>query len=134
MSQITTCASRESFLFELELRDDEAAPRVGLVGDLAARGLDTEYIHWTEFVNPAVYQCLVWVTRADEGGFCAFAPKLPGVVSEGPSEEAAIAGLREALQGSLRSYLAHQESIPWSDEPIDVGAEVCLERWIVVDA
>ena len=35
---------------------------------------------------------------SDEGGFTVYAPALPGCISEGESEEEALANIREAIE------------------------------------
>lgn len=49
---------------------------------------------------------------SDEGGFTAYAPSLPGCISEGETIEQAIAHLREAIELYLESVeddLVHPE-------------------------
>lgn len=48
---------------------------------------------------PAEYSCQVWIYSEDCGGFSAELIALPGVVSQGETEEEAIANLREAFKG-----------------------------------
>jgi predicted RNase H-like HicB family nuclease len=79
------------------------------------------------------YRCKVRLCPDESGGYFVVALNLPGVVSEGDTEEEAIANMREACAGAIESYLAHQGSIPWRS----VDAEECdgsKELWIAVDA
>jgi predicted RNase H-like HicB family nuclease len=54
---------------------------------------------------------------SDEGGFTVFVPSLPGCISEGDSEEEALANIREAIA----LYL----------EPEEGGAELPLDARVV---
>ena len=53
----------------------------------------------------------------DEGGFSVFVPRLPGCVSQGETREAALAMIKEAIEGYLESLDAHGDPIP---KPIEV--------------
>ena len=78
------------------------------------------------------YECRVLLVPEDAGGFSAHATQLPGLVSQGDTEEEALENIREAFRGVASVY---QEAgrIPWS--PVDVErSKDSLERWILVDA
>ncbi|MBI3128761.1 MAG: type II toxin-antitoxin system HicB family antitoxin [Candidatus Tectomicrobia bacterium] len=47
---------------------------------------------------------------SDEGGFTVYAPSLPGCVSEGETEEEALANIREAIELYLES--AEDDALP----------------------
>ena len=66
------------------------------------------------------------------GGYTAYIPDLPGVVSEGDTEEEAVANIKEALAEALASYLDGSDGIPWepSTRPADQAE---IDRWISVD-
>ena len=40
----------------------------------------------------------VVLERSDDGGFTAYVPALPGCISEGETEEEALANIREAIE------------------------------------
>ncbi len=65
---------------------------------------------------PEQYVCRVWVHEESCGGFSAEVITLPGVVSQGDTEEDAIANLREAFKGAVESYLEAGSDIPWSND------------------
>lgn len=46
-------------------------------------------------------------------GFSAYVPGLPGVVSEGDTEDATLANIKEALAAALEGYLEGGKDIPW---------------------
>ncbi len=81
---------------------------------------------------PGVYECRVWLCPEPDGGFSAIAPTLPGVASQGNTEQEALDHVREAFQGAISEYLSDGE-IPWSREAI--GEKPCgaKEKWILVN-
>jgi len=78
------------------------------------------------------YQCRVFLCPEEDGGFSAIACRLPGVVSQGETEEEALANIREAFGVAVLLYLEDPGKIPWLEEPIARPAK-SLERWIVVN-
>jgi predicted RNase H-like HicB family nuclease len=77
------------------------------------------------------YRCNVRLCPEEDGGFSAFALNLPGAVSQGDTEEEALANIREACTGVIKTYVQRDGHIPWG--PVD--AEDCAgskEFWIVV--
>jgi len=82
---------------------------------------------------PGVYRCLICVEAELAGGFSAYVPSLPGVVSEGDTEAEAIKHMTEALLGALRSYRDDKLPIPWRQEETAVTGDV-FSKWIVVHA
>ena len=71
---------------------------------------------WDEPNN--VYQLEVVLCPEDGGGFSIHAIKLPGAVSQGETEEEALANIREACAGVIKAYLARDGKIPWM--PVDI--------------
>jgi len=51
----------------------------------------------------------------EEQGFWACVPTLPGVISEGDTENEAWANIAEALTGALHSYIESGSAIPWQE-------------------
>ncbi len=78
------------------------------------------------------YECRALICPEAEGGFSAFALRLPGVVSQGETEEEAFANIVEAFQAVLRCYMDDAGEIPWEDAEIE-RTKGCKERWILVD-
>jgi len=66
----------------------------------------------------------VLLQQDEDGVFVAEVPTLPGCISQGDTRSAALANIREAIEGYLESLRAHGEPIPPSigEEVVDVGA------------
>ena len=54
---------------------------------------------------------------AEEGGYVASVPALPGCVSEAETLEEARANIKEAIEGYLETLIAHGEPIPEDIKP-----------------
>jgi predicted RNase H-like HicB family nuclease len=75
------------------------------------------------------YRCRIRLCPEEEGGFSVFALNLPGAISQGDTEEEALANIREACSGVIKTYLQRDGQIPWGP----VEAEDCAgskECWI----
>ncbi|MFQ5804842.1 MAG: type II toxin-antitoxin system HicB family antitoxin [Phycisphaerae bacterium] len=115
------------FLVRPEDRDDV------LVGEEPVDSqADREVVQWSMYQGN-VYEVEIRVCPEDDGGFSVYVPTLPGVVSEGETEEDAEKNIREALLAVIESYRKDQESIPWErvSAPPEPGE---IARWIVVHA
>ncbi|MCY0879651.1 MAG: type II toxin-antitoxin system HicB family antitoxin [Firmicutes bacterium] len=55
---------------------------------------------------------------AEEGGFIARVPALPGCVTEGDTREEALAMARDAIRGYLASLKKHGEWPPVLPDPV----------------
>lgn len=66
----------------------------------------------------------VLLQQDEDGIFVAEVPSLPGCISQGDTRAAALANIREAIEGYLESLRAHGEPIPppIGEEVVDVGA------------
>ena len=64
--------------------------------------------------------------QAEEGGFVAYAPALPGCVSQGETREEAIANIREAVELYLEDMKESGESFPTGSkhETVEIEVEV----------
>jgi predicted RNase H-like HicB family nuclease len=81
---------------------------------------------------PEEYVCRVWLHPESCGGFTAEVITLPGVASQGSTEEETIANLREAFKGAVESYSETGSAIPWCTEvPHDRPANA-KEKWILM--
>jgi antitoxin HicB len=58
------------------------------------------------------YSYTVLFEPAEEGGYVAFCPALPGLVTEGDTYEEAHERVTEAMEGYLESLLKNGEPIP----------------------
>ncbi len=68
---------------------------------------------------------LVYIEPAEEGGYIATAPQLPGCVTQGETVEEAMAMAKDAIQGYMASLRKH-------GEPLPPGLEEGVERVEVV--
>lgn len=86
---------------------------------------------WQHLSNS--YQCRVRLCPEEEGGFSVFALNLPGAASQGETEEEALANIREACTGAIKSYMDRDGKIPWEEVEVEdyIGAK---EFWVVVNA
>jgi predicted RNase H-like HicB family nuclease len=71
---------------------------------------------WVE-LGPRGYRCEVRLRPEEERGFSVYAASLPGAVSRGNDEWAALANITEALEGVLATYLEARRPIPLSVQP-----------------
>ena len=56
------------------------------------------------------YRVIVW---QDEGGmFVAECPTLPGCISQGKTRKEALANIKDAIKGYIKSLKKHNEPIP----------------------
>jgi predicted RNase H-like HicB family nuclease len=55
------------------------------------------------------------ICKDEDGGYFAYATRLPGVVGEGDTFQEAVDSVREGFESVLSGYLAVGE-IPWQDE------------------
>jgi antitoxin HicB len=60
----------------------------------------------------AEYSYTVLLEPAEEGGYVAFCPALPGLVTEGDTYEEVHERLKEAIEGYLESLIKNGEPIP----------------------
>lgn len=88
---------------------------------------------WDTLSTP-VYECRVWLCPEPEGGFSALVPSLPGVASQGETEEEALENVREAFQGAVAEYLGSGERIPWCRDITRQKPNDAKEKWILVHA
>ena len=65
----------------------------------------------------------VIIEEDEDGLFVAECPSLPGCVSQGPTREAALANIKDAIVGYLKSLRKHNEPIPppISEEIVEVS-------------
>ncbi len=59
---------------------------------------------------------------AEEGGFTAYVPSLPGCISEGDTYEEAMKNIKEAISGWIEVSKKFGDEIPPSDVIIDTVA------------
>jgi predicted RNase H-like HicB family nuclease len=80
-----------------------------------------EYLRAVAFAGkePTTYTYAVVIHPgdADEGGFWAEAPALPGCNSQGDTYEETIENMRKAIEGYLRMLIKLGKSIPMPKQP-----------------
>ena len=54
----------------------------------------------------------IMIEPDEDGVFVAECPSLPGCISQGHTREAAIANIRDAIQGYIASLEKHNEPVP----------------------
>lgn len=57
----------------------------------------------------------ILLEAAEEGGFVATVPALPGCIGEGETREEALANIKDAMAGYLESLRRHNEPLPSED-------------------
>ena len=58
--------------------------------------------------------------EAEDEGYSAYSPGLPGCFSNGRTEEEAKRNIRDAIEQHLQSLLAHGQPIPQSEKRVHV--------------
>jgi antitoxin HicB len=81
-----------------------------------------------EAVATAEYTYRVIFEPQEGGGYTAFCPTLPGVVTEGESLEEARANVIEAIEGYLEILQEDGLPIPPSDDTREADAKVIKEK------
>jgi predicted RNase H-like HicB family nuclease len=77
------------------------------------------------------YECRVLLCPEEEGGYSAHALRLPGVVSQGESEQEALENIVDAFRAAVSLYREQGAPIPWSYIEMD-RPKGSIERWILV--
>lgn len=78
------------------------------------------------------FDVLVYLIPEEGGRYSVVAANLPGAVSQGDTEEEALANIAEALEGVIETYQEAGESIPWTDRPREKTDPRAMERRVVV--
>ena len=72
-----------------------------------------------KYSYPVIYE-------AEEGGYIAYVPSLPGCHSQGDTLEEAETNITEAIELYLESLIAHNNSIPVSKNIYQSTIEVAI--------
>ncbi|MBC7345168.1 MAG: type II toxin-antitoxin system HicB family antitoxin, partial [Clostridia bacterium] len=59
---------------------------------------------------------IVYLEPAEEGGYIASIPALPGCVTQGETKEEALAMAKDAIRGYIESLKKHVEPLPFGFE------------------
>lgn len=84
---------------------------------------DVDGLEWTfdpELSAPIGFAFEVRLVPDPQGGYSAYLPALPGVVSEGDDEDSALENILEAARLSLRAYRDAGLDIPWLSHAPDL--------------
>jgi len=95
------------------------------------RPLVPEPPEWKQLSDEQVYRCQVILEEEPAGGFSVYCARLPGVASQGDTEEEALANIKEAIEGAIEAYNDLKEEIPWSDPMIVKGTRT---KWVIAHA
>jgi antitoxin HicB len=57
---------------------------------------------------------------AEDGGYVAECPTIPGCISEGDTVEEALANIKDAIEGCLESMAANNQGLP-DEQPVIVA-------------
>lgn len=74
-------------------------------------------LNFTMAIKEKTRRCSVYLLPEEDGGFSAIATDLPGVASQGETEEEALANIQEAYESAIRIYEQDRESVPWLSTP-----------------
>jgi len=80
-----------------------------------------------------IFRCQVYLLREPEdGGFSIIAATLPGVASQGDTEEEALENIKDAFEAVLAVYNESGQEVPWLPTPRDpeLGSVI---RWVIVN-
>jgi len=76
---------------------------------------------------------MVYLIAEDEKGFSVVAAHLPGVASQGKTEQEALANIIEAFEGAFSVYKEQGVRIPWTKTPLE-PERGAVPRWVIVHA
>ena len=125
MSQTIEAKGSERYVRFTENRDSTNPPQELCSKELA--------LSWTIY-GGRVFECEVWIVEDEDGGYSAFAARLPGVVAQADEIDIALFEIERALGAAIASYLEHAEPIPWTEDPIQIDSQPLLKQWILVNA
>jgi len=58
------------------------------------------------------YKFVAIVKPAEEGGYYAYCPLLPGCTAQGETYTAAVAGIEDAIKGMVEAMVEHNDPLP----------------------
>jgi predicted RNase H-like HicB family nuclease len=86
---------------------------------------------WKEFSTNEAYRCPVYLISEERGDFSVIAANLPGVASQGDTEEEALENIKEALAAAISVYMESGTAIPWLATPREPDPRA-KTRWVIV--
>jgi len=97
-------------------------PQTAEIGVQDAEAYKSTLLRWFVLQPPKKRFALTAFIRADDDGFTAIVPLLPGGVSSGQTLEEAKANIQQACAGLIEEYVVANEVIPWRAEPLPEDA------------
>lgn len=82
--------------------------------------------------DPRHYNCPVHLLKEANGRYSIVAATLPGVASQGDTEEEALNNIVDAFKGVIAVYEESGEAVPWSSRAVELEPGA-IERSVVVD-
>lgn len=76
------------------------------------------------------YRAPVYLLPEEDGGYSVEAATLPGVASQGDTEQEALDNIKVALAGAIAIHL-ERGKIPWLESPRDPLPDA-ITRWVIV--
>jgi predicted RNase H-like HicB family nuclease len=77
-------------------------------------------VHYRNLIFNAV------IKPAEEGGFYAYCPLLPGCVSEGETYAETVANIEEAIKGYVETMIEHNDPIPVEAKESNYSVDIPL--------
>ncbi len=78
-------------------------------------------------MNDETLKYTIIIQAAEEGGYVAFVPSLPGCMTQGETVEEARENIKDAIEGYLQVLKADGDAIPIEKEhPLSVTVQVPL--------
>ena len=133
MSIVKDCAGAIGGESTVCSRDRDAGPLAKTELDKGCGVLNLVDFGWVVIEPKRRFRTLAIVQTDPDGGVFAYAPALPGAVSQGDTLEEVLRNLREALAGCIESYLSAEENIPWVPLEEGLDEEGILSTWISFD-
>jgi predicted RNase H-like HicB family nuclease len=65
-----------------------------------------------KIVTTKEYKFTAVIKPAEEGGFYAYCPLLPGCATQGETYTEAVANIEDAIKGYVESMIAHGDPLP----------------------
>ncbi len=87
---------------------------------------------WT-IQNPPPHEFLAIICPEEEGGFSIYAATIPGVISQGETEDEARQNIAEAFLAMLEACRKRGEPLPYSARPVIDVTPDCRRIWIALD-
>ncbi len=91
-------------------------------------------VDWATYTHECVFQCEAIFCSEDEG-FSVHCLNLPGVISQGDSEQQAIENIKDAFRETILYHKETGTPIPWVEDTATERAEFPTDakiKWLLV--